>query len=283
MLVTKKLITIVVISFLMILVGCGEEENNENEPKQNLPPDSLLEISTISEGIIEELEEIYNQIEERREEEEIRLERREQSREADLNQLNNEQNNEENNELPQEEEELAEELEESWDELEGEVEALHQNWNEYESEVKLKPEQIEKIESELNQLTEEIADKLFLAALVSTIQFDLEVAKLYRRYDLEGEAEIKETMATTRKIIFLNRLKLDEEELQKEQQIELERLKGLYFALDQSLEDEVENKELERLEEAIDDLETAIEMSESDQVIEVKGELVLSRLEELED
>ncbi|WP_408955341.1 hypothetical protein [Natroniella sp. ANB-PHB2] len=282
MLTNKKLIMIVIVSFLIALVGCDGEENNENNPDENLPPDSLLEVSAINEGIIEELEGIYNQIEERREEEELKLERMEQSREVDLNKLNNEQENEENNQLPQEEEELVEEIEEGWDELESEVEALHQSWNEYESEVNLKPEQVERIETRLNQMTEEVADKLFLVALVSATQFDLEVAKLYGRYDLEGEAEIKEAKASTRKIIFLNRLQIEEQKLREEQHIELERLKDLYFEIDQSLEGEEENKELKKLEEAIEDLETAIKMSEDDEVIEVKGELILTRLEELE-
>ncbi|MCK8816661.1 hypothetical protein MWH28_04655 [Natroniella sulfidigena] len=288
MLANKKLIIIVLTGFLLVLVGCGEEGDNENNPDENLPPDSLLEISTTSEGIIDELEGIYSQIEERREEEELKLERRRQSREVDLNQpdqeTDNESDEEEQNQLPEEEEQLTEELQESWDELEGEVEALHQNWNEYESEVNLKPEQIGKIEAELNQLTEEIADKFYLVALLSTAQFDSEVAKLYRRYDVEGEAELKEAMATTRKIIFLNRLELDEHQLKEEQQIALERLKDLHFEIDQSMEGEEEKEEeVKRLEEAIADLETAIKMSENDEVIEVKGELVLSRLEELED
>ncbi|MCK8826014.1 hypothetical protein [Fuchsiella alkaliacetigena] len=282
----KLLIVLIIISSLFQMTGC-EREPEETPDNQSSLPTSLLRVNGSKEEIVAKLEEIDSMIEEIEKSEEKEFEEGEAQEEGAEEREVEEEGAEEREveEEGAEEEEKKEKvnrIQELWAELEEEVKELHQNWNQYESEESVEQLRLARLEEELNSLTEAIAEEQLIPALLTINQFDLEIAELYYSHNFEIEGRFKKLRAHIRKIIYQHRLV----DSSKDELSELE-MNDKLLALISKLENDLINGErieqkIIELRKAIKDLAEAVSQQRTE-VIEVKAELALARVNELEE
>jgi hypothetical protein len=162
----------------------------------------------------------------------------------------------------------------TWEKITENITDLHKNWNEYESNSALADKEANFLEKELNQLTEAVEEKKLLPALQQANQFSLNLAQLYEAHNAQL-GFLKEIKAYTRQVIYLTRKEVKEEE----RLALIEEINSLIKKLTDK--EEIKDRK-QQLQEAVTDLKIAVENNNS-KVVEVKGELILNQLNDLQN
>jgi len=238
----------------IIIFGCTQD--SEQTKENNKIPTALLDAELTGERLINDLETIYA------------LKLKDQTKNNTEKKNKGEQGKEE-----QDKGKTADPSQKIWQDVEDKIEKLHHNWNKYESKSSLTEQNLQLVEQKLNQLTEAAYQKKLLLSLLNINQFNLQLAKIHDIYDTT-KSQIKKSKGYVRSIIYLAWLKAEEEEML----VNLDDLEATMV----SLQEKKGGKQIiNELRTAVSDLKRAVQNS-NQQVIEIKGQLILDKLDSLE-
>jgi chromosome segregation ATPase len=250
------IIFILLLALIFNLIGCSKSnsDNNSSEKASNKKkvPNNLEVVDNKTTELVSNLKEIKEKIKEKNKKDKQK-------------------------EKQGKKEELKKELERLWSKADELTQQLNTSWNNFEvtaQEKNARPEVINKFEKHLNMATEAVKKKEMEKALINTNKLNLRLIPFFEMYETEKPVELKGLKFYAQEIIFLN-------DSWKQRKEDIMQSKSL---LD-SLKNEIENKKktqekFNKLKNSILDLEEVVQQKK-EELIEVKGEIVLENIEEL--
>lgn len=258
----KQKLIIVLISLLCLqLVGCSQQSKDSQQQSNQLPV-SLLNVEVTVERVIDDLESFY-------------LNQKEKQKQQSAKQQEKKSNSKSKPEDSKQTAKTQTEVNiEQWKQIEQQIKKLHQNWNKYESKSSVQKQSLHLIEEPLYKLTEVANQQRLLQALARANQFSLNLANLQQEYKPKLGI-VKKIIGRTRRVIYLSRA----EAITRKKLAEVEKIEELVTKLAVK---QVDDSNLQELQEAVQDLKIAVN-KEAREVIEVKGELILTKVRKIKD
>ncbi|MGM0471404.1 MAG: hypothetical protein ACQEQI_03875 [Bacillota bacterium] len=267
----RRGLIICVLVVMVFTISCS----NKEQPKapQNSLPTSLQELNQEANSLISDLEERVKKETEEKINAKEEQSNGEQNKEENKKQEDEESKQKSKSQTEDKKKDKQKEKKKFYKEVESAVRKLHQNWNKYESEEEPAAKVNQQVESNLNWVTEAAGKKELASTLLAVNDLNLALVDLYTQHDQKLKSAVVKAEGYTRQIVYSVLLNQNKDQQSKS-------IKQLSTALKLITKESKSKQKVKQLTTAIQDLSKAVQAKQQE-VIKVKGNLIISQLQKL--